>query len=83
MDSSYELWVKSTCPFCVDALVLLMEKRIPHTVTVLDKEPEKLNEIKKNYKWKTVPIIVQKFSDGSEEMIGGFSDLEKHLIEKD
>jgi len=80
----YFLWVKEDCEWCVkamDLLDLLNEKVDQYTVFTLDEEPELLEEVKKNFNWQTVPIIFEVCSNGTTKLIGGFTDLEKHLEE--
>jgi hypothetical protein len=60
---------------------LLNQKAISHTVFTMDKQPEVLQETKNNFNWETVPIVFEVCSDGATKLIGGFTDLEKHLEE--
>jgi len=70
----FTLWVKSDCPFCVDAQHTLLERQLTHTVNVMDDELERLDEVKKLWNHTTVPLItVQK--EGIEVFIGGYTDL--------
>lgn len=77
----YFLWAKHDCEWCARAMNLLNEKAISHTVFTMDEEPELLAEAKNNFNWQTVPIIFEVCSDGTTKMIGGCTDLEKHLEE--
>ena len=77
----YFLWVKHDCEWCTKAVSLLNEKAISHTAFAMDKQPELLEEAKNNFNWQTVPIVFEVCSDGTTKLIGGFTDLEKHLEE--
>jgi len=70
----YTLWIKSSCPFCIDAQEELFKRQKVHTVNVMDDELERLDEVKKLWNHTTVPLItVQK--EGIEVFIGGYTDL--------
>ena len=60
---------------------LLNQKSISYTVFTMDEQPELLKEAKNNFNWETIPIIFEVCSNGTTELIGGFTDLEKHLEE--
>ena len=77
----YFLWVKHECGWCQKALELLNRKAVSHTVFTCDDHPELLVEVKNNFNWQTVPIVYEVCSDGNAKLIGGFTDLEKHLEE--
>lgn len=66
-----ELYTWSSCPFCVGAKKLLERRGIPYVEHVMDGKDAELNEQKRKYNHRTVPIIL---IDG--EFIGGASDLE-------
>tara|TARA_R110002020_G_scaffold304477_1_gene520211 strand:- start:155 stop:373 length:219 start_codon:yes stop_codon:yes gene_type:complete len=59
----------------------LNQKAISHTVFTMDEQPELLGEAKNNFNWQTVPIVFEVRSDGTTKLIGGFTELEKHLEE--
>ena len=74
MDKNYILWVKSTCPFCVQAKDELLRRGLNHTVYIMDKKTEELEEVKTAWNHPTVPVIL--FSEGDEKrLIGGYTDL--------
>ena len=75
----YFLWTKHDCEWCAKATSLLNQKAISHTVFAMDDEPTLLTEVKNNFNWATVPIIFEVCSDGATKLIGGYTDLEKHL----
>ena len=75
---SYELYIKTDCSYCKKAVEFLSQKELPFVVTVVDKDPEYLERVKKLYTCTTVPIVLE--CEGEEKtLIGGFSDLEEHL----
>jgi glutaredoxin 3 len=77
----YFVWVKHDCEWCEKAMDLLNQKSISYTVFTMDEQPELLKEAKNNFNWETIPIIFEVCSSGTTELIGGFTDLEKHLEE--
>lgn len=76
---TYELFVKTDCRFCKKAVDLISLKRLPFVVTVCDKNPEYLEEIKQLYGWPTVPLILEN-EDGKSKVIGGCDELEDLLL---
>jgi hypothetical protein len=44
----------------------------------LDQQPELLTEIKRTYRWETVPLVVE-ITEGQEKFIGGLTDLKEYL----
>jgi len=73
------------CPYCTHAENLLKEKGFDYTSEVHERGADELNEAKKRYNWKTVPIInhVKVNDDGTidHRFVGGFSDLVAYLRE--
>ena len=76
MDKHYVMWIKAECPFCVDARDELFRQRVDHSIYIMDDKPEELENLKKLWDYKTVPIIVLRTGD-NEELIGGFTDLKE------
>jgi glutaredoxin len=79
MISYYLVYAVGTCPYCIDAIKLLEENGYQYALTLLDNCPEYRAFLKSKYKWDTVPMIIEKKLDGSEEFIGGFDDLSKYF----
>tara|TARA_R110000824_G_scaffold68140_2_gene176416 strand:+ start:142 stop:408 length:267 start_codon:yes stop_codon:yes gene_type:complete len=79
VNKHYFLWIREHCPFCKKAQALLGENELTHTVYAMDQYPEKLKEVKDKFDWQTVPIIFEVTSDGDCKLIGGFTDIKKHL----
>ena len=77
----YFLWTRHDCEWCQKATELLNKKAISYTVFTCDDHPKLLEEAKNNFDWKTVPIIFEVCSNGTTKLIGGYTDLEKHLEE--
>ena len=75
----FHIFATSTCPFCVEAIKILDDSGHEYVLTMLDKSPEYRNQLKKKWKWDTVPIIVTRDINGEEELIGGCSDLKAHF----
>ena len=79
MNKQYHLYIKPSCSFCKEALKLLDEHGLQYTVATVHKDEELLNEVKKKYDWKTVPIILEFSQVEGVRFVGGYSDLYKHL----
>lgn len=78
MGRHYSLWVKSGCPFCLEAQKELLENIKSHTVYIMDEKQEELKEVQKLWNHSTVPVIV--LHEGDEEtFIGGYTELKEHL----
>ncbi len=60
-----------TCPFCIMVKDLLRERGIEFEDRIIDSRAE-VEELKKKYGWRTVPIVVL---DG--KFIGGFDETRK------
>lgn len=76
---SYHIYTLVDCPACKRAVKLLTEKKEVFAVTVLDNDQEKLNNLKEEYCWQTVPMIVGKTEEDKELFLGGCSDLERRF----
>jgi|TARA_R110000824_G_C15141076_1_gene670023 glutaredoxin len=76
----FHIFATSACPYCVEAIGILDGSGHEYVLTLLDKGPEYRNQLKKKWKWDTVPIIITRDVNGEEELIGGCSDL-KTLFE--
>jgi|TARA_R110000824_G_scaffold386041_1_gene580499 glutaredoxin len=78
---SYTVWAKSECPYCQRAQALLLEKKLPHNIVLVDQEQDILQEVQQKFNWPTVPVIVEKRND-IEIFVGGFTDLVEYLERK-
>tara|TARA_R100000008_G_C3503527_1_gene124947 strand:- start:181 stop:432 length:252 start_codon:yes stop_codon:yes gene_type:complete len=76
----YILYVKTSCPFCVDAEKLLSEKGEEYYIVPFDTQLDALDHMKWAYSQETVPMIFKK-EGNNIQFIGGYSDLEKHFDE--
>jgi len=78
----YVLFIRETCPFCVQAQELLKEREVDFKLVKFEEDQERiLQEIKDAYEWDTVPMIFQVTDHAIINFIGGYTDLEKHLSE--
>jgi len=78
----YVLFIKETCPFCIQAQELLEEHEVNFKLVKFEEDQGKiLQEIKHAYEWDTVPMIFQVTDHAVINFIGGYTDLEKHLNE--
>jgi len=79
----FEIHAWTECPFCIHAKELLIERGEQFMFCCLDQSDILLKHLKLKYKWDTVPMIVEKYTDkGDFKFIGGFTDLAKYLGEK-
>ena len=80
----FEIYAWTECPFCAHAKDLLTQKEEQFMFCCLDQSDALLQYIKDKYDWKTVPMIIEKYTDRNEEkFIGGFTDLLKYFGEDD
>jgi len=79
----FEIYAWTSCPYCQDAKELLIGKNEQFMFCCLDQSDSLLEHIKTKWKWQTVPMILEKFTDSDEvNFVGGFTDLVKHMEEK-
>jgi len=78
----YHIYAKLTCPVCKKAVDLFASRKDKFAVTILDNDLEKLDQLKAEYSWTTVPIIVGITKDEKEVLLGGFSDVKQRLNEQ-
>ena len=81
MDKHYTVYMKTSCPFCVQARDELFRQKVGHTIYILDDQPERLQSLKDFYGHPTVPIVFIS-QGGMEKLIGGYTDLKKHFDKK-
>ena len=79
MLNHFHIYATGTCPFCVEAIKILDESGYEYVLTMIDKCPEYRNQLKNNWKWDTVPIILVRDVNGEECLIGGCSDLKEYF----
>lgn len=78
MGNHFTLYIKTNCPFCIDAKNELYSKKLSHTLHIMDDNPEGLQELKKFYEHPTVPMVF--VNNGTmEKLIGGYTDLCAYL----
>ena len=58
---------------------LLTEKKLPFLVVIMDKNPEFVENVKRDMQRQTVPIVVEQLPMGTIKVIGGSDDLEVYL----
>ena len=80
-ECKYIIYSTPTCPFCGDAVALLESLNKRYDVVVFENSSPALEDVKRAYEWKTVPMVFKVSSDGSIKFIGVFSDLKKHMEE--
>ena len=79
-ETSYLIYGRSTCPYCVKATQLLDFAGVDYNFFDLEEDREFLDEAKKFYKHPTVPIVLKVDGDsGIVKLIGGCDDLKGEL----
>ena len=74
------MYVKTSCPYCVEAEKLLSDKGQEYSIVPFDTQLEALDHMKWAYSHETVPMIFEK--DGSNIVfIGGYTDLLEYFNE--
>ena len=74
------IYGRSSCPYCCKAVDLLSFAGIEHDFFDLEEDREFLEEVKKFYEHKTVPIVLRIDGEtGLVKLIGGCSELEEWL----
>ena len=72
MSAPVTVYRTTSCPYCVAAKRLLSQRQIAFDEVFLDQEPEKLNELKERYDWRTVPMVFV-----GSHFVGGYTDLKQ------
>lgn len=81
MDKHYTIYMKTNCPFCVQARDELFRQKVGHTIHILDDQPERLQSLKDFYGHQTVPIVFVSQA-GMQKLVGGYTDLKEHFDKK-
>lgn len=71
-----KVYTKDPCPYCVRAIRLLEELKVPFEEIDLTGKEDEIQRIKNETGWRTVPIIMVK-----GQVIGGYTDL-KALVDE-
>jgi glutaredoxin 3 len=77
----FEIYTKPNCSYCVRAKNLLVAKELSYDEIDLQVDGERDRLLKRAPGARTVPQIFAQHADGSEEYIGGYSELVKWLEE--
>ncbi len=77
-NTHYEVWIKTSCSYCLSAQRLLLENAKSHSLYVMDDKLDELEEVKKLWNHRTVPLVLLRNGD-EEKFIGGYTDLQEHL----
>ena len=78
----YTIYGLKWCIFCLRAINFMQEKGLEFHYYPMDSQEEVLNQIKKSYNHKTVPLITVNI-DGNERLIGGYDDLVEHIRQQE
>lgn len=83
---SYQLHLRSGCPYCEAALELVKEKNLEYHATFHNRGALSLINEQTRYDHHTVPVITKTILvEGEEEevlFIGGYTELKAHLEEE-
>jgi len=81
----FKVYGTTTCGFCKRATALLQERGHNYSYWSLDDEPELMRALKKEYGWRTVPLIifVDALNDNEITFIGGYTDLVECLNDEE
>jgi glutaredoxin len=78
----YIVYGLNSCPFCVEAVSSLKERKLNYVYAELTKTPEFLREVKEFYDHSTIPIVLRIDSEsGKVELIGGCDDLKESYVD--
>jgi len=76
----YQIFGRNNCPWCVKAAEVLENHSLDYMMCDMQKSPALLQHYKDLYNMRTVPIVLEiDLFEDSVEVIGGCSDLIKHL----
>jgi len=70
---SYKMYVISSCPYCINLLQEMINKKETFYVEFMDGKENLLKEKKEFYKHPTVPIVILR-EGGKEKLIGGCTE---------
>ena len=79
MEVEYILYTKESCPWCVRAVNALTLKGKHFKNIPMDQNIKILEDIKDAYNWRTVPMVFHRVGDSDYTLVGGYTDLQKHL----
>ena len=80
----FQILAWEECPYCIQAKELLIKKEEQHMFCTFERSDKLLSFYKQKYKHNTVPLILLKdTSVNFVKFIGGFTDLENYIGDKD
>lgn len=74
----FTAYIKSSCPYCVQARDELFHQGVDHTIHIMDDDPEGLSKMKEFFNYRTVPMIFVQ-EEQFEKFIGGYTDLVEYF----
>ena len=74
----YNIFGLKWCVFCLRAIIFMQEKGLKFQYHPMDNQEALLDNFKKDYGHKTVPLITVEVPNGWK-LIGGYDDLVKHI----
>ena len=78
----YKIIGYGSCPWCQRANSLLLQEKLPFVASWIENSWALVGHYKTIYDMKTVPIVIKR-NDNDAALIGGCSDLIKHLEKLD
>ena len=78
----YMIYGITDCPSCLYAQAMLMDRDKEYTFVSMDFSPSYREKIKRDFGWKTFPIIALHHGESLNDftVIGGFTELRKSLL---
>jgi glutaredoxin 3 len=70
MAAQITVYRTESCPYCVAAKQLLQKRGYTFDEVYLDRDASRMAELKEQYGWRTVPMIVI-----GDTFVGGYTDL--------
>ena len=84
MAEKFSLVISPGCPYCEEAIRVLVENKKQCEIFVYDYDSPELEKINKEKAWKTVPMVTLLTDDErgtGQVFVGGCDDLKRYLNE--
>jgi len=78
MNNDLIVYIVEECPYCNKLIELLEREHLGYDLVLLEKDSTALEQIKKAYRWSTVPMVFRR-RPRSFKLVGGYSDFKAQL----
>jgi len=78
MTNDLIVYAVEACPYCDKLVELLEREHLGYDLVLLEKDSTVLEQIKKAYRWSTVPMVFRR-NPRSFKLIGGYNDFKEQL----